>query len=775
MRQWIISLLSVITCCAAAHSQPPPPIPIAEETRLTWGKSAEMKFNTDWTPDGYRALLHFLGRMEAKRLSGSTHMLALHLNGERLTGERLANKDDALVMGSGAVGNWYGGRGWRLLYSPDYKQGDGPTDEAGCIVTGRAYEFLIDVTDLLKAGENTLLARHVADGPWNDVVLSDVSLIFRKPDELYAKPGIEPKPPEGPLVFIRPKAVGPVEFTAEIGLDGAITLAFGGKTYRIESDFTHKNEWAMQECDGKRMRARCKDYEIEREITPQPEHLDIRDTLKNLTEKDIGIVVTHTCRFDPTQAKEYRVGGLRPFVSAMRSHFTGNQTTFVSLDGGGLGLLPRDDVFKAHSDDFYEKGAIGIEDRFFVLRPGTSCTMRWSVFPTPSGDYYDFINAARRALGVNFTFDGPMGFCHYVRWMENITPEDAKQWADTRSLKYISGVIPKDPKTGRYDHGSAMLLPGARDRLQLFRDTQKRIQKARPTAMGIQYFHCYISTEPGAADKFKDSVCLDANGKQQDYHNPIYPLFVPSLTNSYGAAMQRVLDLLLDDVKFDGIYWDEMSQSCGRFVYDFPEWDGHTAQINREDGAIIRKMSEVTLIAQPFREAMVKRIMKGGRPLIANGPPVTETMMQYHFPRFTETGGLTHLYNVHLFTPIGLGDHLTEKTPLDIARQIRRHLDFGCVYYYYHFEPRLEYPMLPEYMYPITPIELHDGYIIAKERILTNRPGIYGWGDRSAHEVHVFDETGKEVSFAAKPIEKDNATWTELRLPRHYVAAIIRK
>jgi hypothetical protein len=40
-----------------------------------------------------------------------------------------------------------------------------------------------------------------------------------------------------------------------------------------------------------------------------------------------------------------------------------------------------------------------------------------------------------------------------------------------------------------------------------------------------------------------------------------------------------------------------------------------------------------------------------------------------------------------------------------------------------------EYKTLTEHMYPTTPIEIHAGYVIARERILTNRSGLFGWGD----------------------------------------------
>ena len=48
-------------------------------------------------------------------------------------------------------------------------------------------------------------------------------------------------------------------------------------------------------------------------------------------------------------------------------------------------------------------------------------------------------------------------------------------------------------------------------------------------------------------------------------------------------------------------------------------------------------------------------------------------------------------------------------------------------------------------MYPFTPIELHSGVLIGKERILTNRSGHFGWGDASAFRAHVFDSDGKQT------------------------------
>ena len=58
---------------------------------------------------------------------------------------------------------------------------------------------------------------------------------------------------------------------------------------------------------------------------------------------------------------------------------------------------------------------------------------------------------------------------------------------------------------------------------------------------------------------------------------------------------------------------------------------------------------------------------------------------------------------------------------------------------------------------------------------MTNRSGLFGWGDASRHEVHVFDDQGCErPDFQAPTVVRDGMTFTELRLPEDYSAAIVR-
>ena len=78
--------------------------------------------------------------------------------------------------------------------------------------------------------------------------------------------------------------------------------------------------------------------------------------------------------------------------------------------------------------------------------------------------------------------------------------------------------------------------------------------------------------------------------------------------------------------------------------------------------------------------------------------------------------------------------------------------------------------------FPFTPVELHEGYILGKERIITKVSGLYGWGDPSSHEVHVFNEKGEEATdFKAPWVKRNGQTFTELRIAEGWSAAIIRR
>jgi len=231
----------------------------------------------------------------------------------------------------------------------------------------------------------------------------------------------------------------------------------------------------------------------------------------------------------------------------------------------------------------------------------------------------------------------------------------------------------------------------------------------------------------------------------------------------------------LDDLGFDGIYWDEMAYSAHHLAYGIS--DGHSALPNLKTMTVKEQVAVTPLYCQDYQVQQAKRVMDSGAVLIANGQPRTETMTRLHFPRFVEAWHPTKMRRAHLYCPLGLGSPDRIASEDDIAANIRDNLEAGGLWYYYCTwgRVRLTRPTITEHMYPFTPIELRAGMLFGEERILTSRSGMFGWGDASGHRVFVYDVKGYlQPGFEAPTRTTDGNTLTELRLPGGWMAAIER-
>jgi hypothetical protein len=114
-------------------------------------------------------------------------------------------------------------------------------------------------------------------------------------------------------------------------------------------------------------------------------------------------------------------------------------------------------------------------------------------------------------------------------------------------------------------------------------------------------------------------------------------------------------------------------------------------------------------------------------------------------------------------------------TPKDMATDQRIALMRGALYY--HYLGGTGCPSLSSKMFPFTPIELHSGWLVGKERILTAVSGDFGWrGEKPDVDVFVFDELGREVKdypYSIKDTEQDRIFTLELKTD--HCAAIIKK
>jgi len=601
----------------------------------------------------------------------------------------------------------------------------------------------------------------------------------------------------GELPFIMPDLVAPVPYQAELSPGGAVQIDLAGQKYLVECDLSLIPGWAHLSAApdqslsdvslaGNKFSARTPNFRIERSIERNDEALVVRDRITNLSDRNLPLMYRQKLRLD--KVKEYRLCGYRIYSKRGNGSNNINATTICMPEAGGsIGLLALSDVFRAHFRAFAAMGYYGIGDDNLVIMPGVTQEMSFAIFPSQKDGYYDQINAMRRFLKVNYEI--PAGFAFlspnppgvitfnpdYDRIGKDNSVEEIATWLHNKSADYVCDGAVSALK--EHAHGTAWNKSAKPEIHTAFHE---KIRQARPSVKLFHYFHCYIDIKSLMEGDFEKDRILTPSGKQADYRNPNLPLFMPVEGSSWADMQEKRLIRLRDEYKLDGIFWDEFTHSATDYHYGEP-WDGLSADIDPRTHEILRLKTSVVLATLPWRLRMLEMFVKHDLRLIANGgggytQTMTEQFVKNKFIAFMETGAVTDLYCSHLSTPIGLGDHITERNELDCYRGMLRFLDFGSLYFYYHqqVEP-FTHPTLTRYMFPITPNTLGEGYIIGDERIITKKSGYYSLGAKEEAEAHFFDANGYEVQRELKSIEKDGRRYYLIELNEFESCALVKK
>lgn len=730
---------------------------IIEAVELTPVSSSTILFDAPPAPEGKIAVIRLMARLDFKQVAGYTPALRLVLNGEGLSGDRLLNKKLRQPSRGGDVYSMYSGEQLSTYYSPDF-EAPNHDNHYGLLDGVIPCLFELDVTDLLKAGANELIIDHAADERIKETLhTGPVELIFRLPAAAArAKAG----PPTGPLPTIAPRPTHRTDYAAEALPDAKIAFKFGGTEVLVESQFsTPAPGWVQGNNDY---------FSHSRRIETRDEGVAVFDTFTNLTGENLGIMHRHQAKLGEN-LKRLWIAGLEQGDQAGQTSTPANCTTFGAADTWGLGLIAADDVFRVHSSNYGLDGTIGLADNHLVLPPGASYTAEWIVVPVPAPDYYDFINIARRLMDANFTIDGGFAFLRSGPLTDVWTDAQVKHFLECKDPKYVCATIFPNYK-GRYAHGTAF----QQVEHETFKQSFAR-WRGLYDATYMVYFHCFLDVTDEGPERFADARTLRPDGKQADYGKEDQRLYLPMAGNLYGAEVRKNVDVILDEIGADGVYWDEHQYSSAQYHYGEP-WDRFSGDIDPKSMRVRGLKSSVTLLTESWRVDLAKYIQSRG-PLIGNGAPYTRAMAELNFPCFVETGAITNCTLSHLYSPIALGDHLTEHSQQDAYATMLAALDYGCVYHWYNdMTVTPTHPTITSHMFPITPLELHRGYIIGEERIITKVSGKFGWGDTSQHDVFVFNDRGEAVNGFEAPFTTENGhTWTELRLAEDWCAAIVRR
>ena len=577
-----------------------------------------------------------------------------------------------------------------------------------------------------------------------------------------------------------PPAPEPVRYDLDLCKGGGFRVGIKGKSYPVESSFSYPHGGdnkltASDISDDKgepawnvktervgastyRVTATGKYYRINREIELQLSRVLVKDTITNISNADVGIMLSN--HIDVRGKK-----GLKTQAIAAP-----NPPGFVHAKDHGLGILPLDDVYQVQQKTYAGNGICGVKSDCFGLAAGASYTLEWAVYPTGSGDYYDLINAVRKDEGLdNRTIDGCLSITHSGQWLRESPPKELVEFG---GLKYASsGCVTKiadDPGIS-FEGIEFVRYPKEREALRKnYAQTKKLFPRLK--VMFHVAFNIYATNKPGQT--FPDSRIIAKSGQHEMYgSNPSYfseerqkqgwawyPYY-PTLDNSFGKELLESVDVMMDEIGVDGVFADGLLSGYGAassnyptgFVATYGKWDGHTVEIDPGTKTIRKKVGLMVLLGRDALIAYIRKInSKGGRVIINHMKVVPRSFAKENAFYCAETNdGDFRCASLHLApTVIGLANPSKFGSVQAIYDDIRAKLDWGALYIYYWWggASQLTHPMITTEMFPITVTEIRSGTIKGRERIITTHSGVYGWrGDRNLHCAVLSDARGRMV------------------------------
>ncbi len=747
-----------------------------------------------------RVVLEFRHRIDYPRAAGWCPCWQLEVNGRTLTAaatrqeSRLLNKPYELRhrhFGRAFADNH--SDKWYSLYLPDFHAADGEFVPA----TSEATRIALDISDVVRTtSANEVRIRAHVPGTLYSVQGAQGRSRALVVGELKVK--VEDVPTKLARVVEREvratiKDVPVARFAIRRSGDG-FTVDIGGEDVLVRSAFSVPGGGVAEM--GGRDSLETPYYAVTRKVKVEKNRIDVCDTFASKTNALIGVKIRYEIpqkgfdpvyvAGDPSPSAEEFEGGRHPSVFGVKSG-----------KGVSVALLAQDDVFRVQNVQYCKDGAFGIRTDGLALKPGEPRTVEWSIYPGASEDYYDFVNAVRRDWDVNFPIDGVFTFS-----LNNYASYDKTRAVRAKTCESIRmqtmpvhyWVHIRNPKYQTYRDcvwGMGLNAPRVRVRLsdtesmetdpQPLNDFERlciaRCRAFTPDTKVFSYIHDQISS---AADDAKYEECrmIDVKGRPMFYRTMkgggTSKIFVPTKDNLYGRDFIKLVDWTLDNFDLDGIYHDELNHCNSRLYYGTNLWDGATVELD-ESNNVKRKLSYVCLLKLDFTLELFDQIMnRRGKLLVGNFSPETRSERKFRFPRFEETYNARWIALSHLYTPIQLGDMLTyANTPKDMAADQRMALKRGALYY--HYCGGTGCPSLTSKMFPFTPIELHAGWLVGKERILTAVSGEFGWrGEKPDVEVFVFNELGREVKgypFATRDTAGGRIFALELK-PDHCAAIV---
>ena len=282
------------------------------------------------------------------------------------------------------------------------------------------------------------LTTGATNGTVYTIVIKDLKIVQVPKDDLHKYGGIQ-------IFRLQSgEAAASLEapaFHLQVNSGGCVELHHNGEVFFMESNYSYPNapvmKWnrlGVQAADGQPgwkpeirkeadsivVSAHGTSYDIMRTIRVQGHRVEFTDTIRNISDKEVGLAVNTAFSTNDCTLALNRLAGAEGISRAVW-HSASNPTVFLAGKGASLGAVAEDTLFRTHlvltaNGNILKMGTEGLG-----VAPGETITHKWAVYPIGSTDYFDFLNQLRRDWNVNKRVPGP--FWNWFKVPPQLKPE----------------------------------------------------------------------------------------------------------------------------------------------------------------------------------------------------------------------------------------------------------------------------------------------------------------------------------------------------------------
>ncbi|MBR2357242.1 MAG: hypothetical protein IKD10_12825 [Lentisphaeria bacterium] len=544
--------------------------------------------------------------------------------------------------------------------------------------------------------------------------------------------------------------------------------------------------------------AQTADRKVVRTVKFAGKFLEISDAVTNLTAKDQPLM----SKFSATGTFEVKPDEL--YLAGMQGITTetgcgANPTLYIKGKKSGLGVMALDDAFRCHLELARTGANQAVMQNPTALAANETYTQKQLLMLTDKADYFEFINALRKHLKLNHILHGPITLggsklppasLQYRVAMAGTNP----QWFEYGDVASLNR--PREEYIRQYRKSKAMYKtrqprttvlvytensPATVDRNKLVNRDLLPENNEKPLTGTYGQVISKEATSVLDNSPWKDSILRAADGRAIiDLYYSAGPdmlslLVYPYNNNHYQKVMFERTSFLLDKANVDGIYIDQFANGTmysvanSRDRISYEKWDGRTVLLN-PDGTIKNKLFDIGYACSKTRADYIRFVTSRGKFFLANTQPVTTTEAAAGGMRFYESDsenlapmllstGKPPTYRLQAFaqlspSPILLGcrpvrfSKQRELWPKMYNRAFIGGLRHGLLYVHYGWSSALNCYDLVNHMFPLTPVELGEGFVIGKERIVTAVSRKFITGSKPV-KIIGFDAEGKKLDNVA--------------------------